>query len=129
MSKKHFCVNTVIAKTLHNYIQAPDYSELMENINEIHAEDFVELKSDGICPATGNPWLPRYHKVLICTSDTIIVQELGLSRNRTRFRVRMIPAKDWDEFFISWLAPGDEDYISLGLSMWNQGFRMYGADV
>jgi hypothetical protein len=119
MSKQEFCVNAVVSKLLTDYVIQKDYSELMEDINENHADDFVRLKT---------PYGPILYKVMFTTSDTIIVQELEMSLD-TRFEVLKIHASEWDDRFDSWLTPDDENYEWLGRSSWEDGFRMYGATV
>ena len=119
---------TIVAKIVTDYVLPPDYTNLMRDINDNHSEDFVKLKSDGICPATGNPWLPTYYKVLFTTSDTIIVQQIQMSYDLTRFRVRKFHASEWSDYFVSWLSHGDEAYNDYK-ELWDLGAAFYGADV
>ena len=122
-----FSSEQLVSQILLDYVEIPDYSNLMEDINDNHGLDFVTLKSDGICPETGNPWLPQLFKVLFTTSDTIIVQQVLMTFDTTRFRVRKIHAEEWADFFESWLKPGDKRYLPQGKFPWENGCRMYGA--
>ena len=125
-------IATVIGVLVKDFVTPPDYSELMKDICQNHADDFVELhKFDAVnpvCPGATKP-LPELYKILFTTSDAIIVQELEKSWNRTRFEVRKIEAGEWDDYFVGWLAPGDDKYGWLGTSSWVDGMRMYGANV
>ena len=118
-----FCINAVVAKVLKDYVTPPDYSELMRDINENHANDFVVLKQDGRHPTTGKRFEPTDYKVLFTTSDTIVVQEVQMSFGRTRFKVRKFHAKEWPDYYEGWVT------WSELTRMWEDGCRYYGADL
>ena len=77
-------IDSVVGTLVKDFLQKPDYSPLMEEI-ATHEEDFCNLTFEGETE-------PKLYKVLFTTDDTIIVQELELTWNRTRFEVRKIHA-------------------------------------
>ena len=124
MSK--FDQERLVSNLLLEYVNPPDYSELLY---EIESYEFVILRcSLGLHPDTGKPFLPSWHKVLFTTSNCVIVQECEMTWNRTRFKVRKIDLDEWSDYFVEWMGT-DHDRFSDARGCWEDGARMYGADV
>jgi hypothetical protein len=125
-----FDIATVVGVLVKEFALPPDYSTLMEEL-ATHENDFVRLHTlDSIAPVCpGAIPIPRMFKILFTTDEAIIVQELELTWGNSRFEVRKIDACEWDDYFVEWLTPEDEDYGYLGRSLWVDGMRMYGAEV
>jgi hypothetical protein len=116
MSKQEFCVNAMVAKVLKDYVQQPDYSEKRA---EIANHEFASLKVHTANDKwNGSVWC----KILFTTSDAVIVQEVEMTCNKTRFQVYKIEYPEWDEKFVEWL---DDDWVVR--DCWQKGARMYGA--
>jgi hypothetical protein len=122
-----FDINAVVGTLIKEYVAEPDYTELREEIAK-HADDFVvwDWKPKGE-PRKG--LLNREYKVIATTKDCVVLQELQMTWNKTRFQVHVVELKLWGEYFVEWLTPEDEKYQFLGVSCWEDGARMYGARV
>ncbi len=120
-----FSIEVCVGQIVKDLITTPDYSALMEYITENHKNDFVRLKQEPT--EDGVHVLPTYYKVLFTNSVSIIVEELEMSYGCTRFEIRQIYAGKWNEMFVSWLTPEDDQYEWLGRSSWRDGMNMYGG--
>ena len=115
----------VVAELFNSYVHQPDYSIKRE---EIESHPFVLLKHDEINPATGQRYLSVWNKVLFTTSDCAVCQEVLITWNVTRFRVRKIELSDWDNMFVEWIDENHDRYLDVYRS-WDEGYNMYGANV
>ena len=86
------------------------------------------LQQDGIHPETGKKFRPTWQKILFTTSDCVVVQEVEMTWNVTRFKVRKIPVEEWDDMFVEWID-ADHNRFYDARQCWVDGARMYGAEV
>ena len=117
-----------MAKLLETYVVQPDHSAKLE---EIASHEFVKLQQDAIRPG-GEKWLPTWQKILFTTSDCVVVQEVQMTWNVTRFKVRKIHVEEWDDVFVEWTDKNQETFYDGEFwirECWNDGARMYGARV
>ena len=120
-----FCVNTVISSLLRDYAVQPDYSELRE---QLEGHEYVYLRTSGVHPDTGKPFLPTWSKILFTTTDTVVVQEVELTWGHTRFQVKGIPLTSWEDEFVEWINEDHHRYSDC-VECWEEGMGMYGAEV
>jgi hypothetical protein len=113
-----FCVNSVVAKIVKDYIQVPDYSALREEIGN-HTYASLQLPEDKI---------PYWFVLLFVTSDCAIVQEVMLHCGCTRFRVKKIQLSDWEAVFKHWIDEEHGSYWACNREYQN-GMRSFGASV
>ena len=89
-----FCVNTVVAKLLTNYVVQPDYSEL---IQEIGTNRFCSFGD-------------RLVKILCCTPTHVVFAErLSFTAPATN-KVCTMDLGDWERTFVRWY-PNDPRLI------------------
>ena len=126
MSKQEFCVNSVVAKVLKDYVQRPDYSAIRDEI-ETYVDGFLILKQRLEVPV-GTLIPTRWSKILFTTADSVIVEHVEMTRNKTRFTVKKINYEDWGNWFVDYISPENDAFPSVN-DCWTEGSRMYGADV
>ena len=125
---QEFCVNTVVSKLVKDYMQQPDYSAIRDEI-DAHTEGFCLIRQTledpvaGVCRPLG-----KLAKVLFTNSETVIVQDLELTCGHTRFNVRQIALPDWQKWLKEWVDEGGF-YYDVCVDIWQDGMRMYGAEV
>ncbi len=113
-----FCVNTVVAKIVGSYVQPTDYSALVEEIgNQRYAA--LQLEGDQI---------PHWYAMLYTTPQCVIVQDVLLKVECTRFRVSKVPLSDWNNVFKHWIDEDHPRYVDCH-SEYEEGMRSWGADV
>jgi hypothetical protein len=116
MSKQEFCVNTVVAKLLKDYVQTPNYEELREKIVK---HKYAQLKLSG-------DKIPFWYALLHLTSDCAIVQDVLLRVGGTRFSTHVVKFADWEDVFVEWIDK--DDYWNCHYEFQN-GMRSWGADI
>ena len=125
---QEFCVNTVVSKLVKDYVQQPDYSAIRDEI-DAHTEGFCLIRQRLEDPDTQvlRP-LGKLAKVLFTNSETVIVQDLELTCGHTRYNVRQIALPDWQKWLKEWVDEGGF-YYDVCVDIWQDGMRMYGAEV
>ena len=126
MSKKQeFCVNTVIAKVLQDYNQSPTFEDLKAELRQHTYGRFKwKLVEDLSCPDE-DPKFNNVKRILFVNEASVIIQDVEMIVGSTRFDTHKIMLKDWNRVFIKWAEERSNDWNYC----WNQGARMYGADV
>ena len=114
-----FCINSVVSKIVKDYIQAPDYSALREEIGN-HAYAHLQREEDKFCP--------QWYVILFTTSESAIVQEVLLTCGYTRFRVSKIHLSKWAAVFKNWIDVDHECYFACN-NEYEKGMRAFGAEV
>ena len=114
-----FDIASVVAKYLKEYVQGPDYSKLIAEIRE-HSYVYSKLQDIDRSPKG----VPR--RILFINQDSVIVQDIEMRFDSTRFDTYKIMFKDWDTTFIKW---ADEESKYWQDRCWVDGCRMYGAQV
>ena len=121
---QEFCVNTVVSKLVKDYVQQPDYSAIRDEI-DAHTEGFCLIRQRFEEP--DGP-VGKLAKVLFTNSETVIVQDLELTCGHTRYNVRQIALPDWQKWLKEWVDEGGF-YYDVCVDCWQDGMRMYGAEV
>ena len=121
-----FCVNTLISSLLTGYVQGPDWSTLRE---ELENHTYVSLQYKILeTPSTTeiDPKFSKIMRILFVNTNSVIVQDVEMEFDCTRYTTHKIFFEDWTKCFTGWedgRRKSDWDYC------WNQGCRMYGANV
>ena len=127
-NKSEFCVNSLIAKVLKDYVEAPDNSVLREELEE-KKSGFVVLRQRLIPNDDGTQNNhTRRCKILFANTDSVIIQYVELTVAHTRFVVKNIPYETWPQWFVEFIMPGHDDFF-IANDHWESGMRMYGANV
>jgi hypothetical protein len=122
---QEFCINTVISKTVAAYVALPNYDVLKEDILQHTYGRFKwKLLDDPTC-TNEDPKYSNIQRVLFVNEQSVIVQEVEKTYDSTRFNTYKIMLEDWSRVFIAWAERRTADWNDC----WDQGFRMYGADV
>ena len=123
--KKEFCVNTVVAKLLKDYVMPLNYDALKTELNQHTYGRFKwKLVRDITCQED-DPKYWNIKRILFVNEQSVIVQDVEMSVGMTRFETHKIMFRDWNRVFIDW----EESRTSAWDNCWNQGCRMYGAEV
>ena len=118
MKKKSFQIESLVADLLEKYIAPPDYSERLEGI-ESHG--FVILSGD-VCDKVD---YDKTYKVMFTTSDgTIVLQELTMLEEETRFQLYRVHINEWEDVFVEWVD-SDHDRYGRMRYYWDEGYRTY----
>jgi hypothetical protein len=125
-TKQEFCVNSVLAKVLQDYVQQPDHSTVRDEV-ETYLDGFVVLKQR-LEKIDGKPWPTRWSKILFTTTESAIVEHVEMTWNKTRFTVKKINYEDWGDWFVSFISREHDAYQTVS-NCWEEGARMYGAGV
>jgi len=107
MTAKTFCVNTVVAKILKDYVQCPTFEELRA---EIQQQRYANLRYHVLMKtpfAETRPHVNHWYAVLYVTNDSVIIQDVLLKCAATRFAVHVVKLEDWNTVFMEWI---DEDH-------------------
>ncbi len=107
MTTKTFCVNTVVAKILKDYVQCPTFEELRA---EIQQQRYANLRYHVLMKtpfAETRPDVNQWYAVLYVTSDSVVIQDVLLKCTDTRFAVHVVKLEDWNTVFLGWV---DEDH-------------------
>ena len=123
--KPEFCVNSLVAKVLKDYVQVPDHSELREKLEE-KMSGFVSLRQRLTLNEDGTEnTCKRWCKILFANADSVIVQDVEMVvNNNHRFAVRNIPYEDWAKWLVEYVMPEHDDFFVV-YDCWTQGMEMY----
>lgn len=113
-------ISSVVGVLIKDYVTEPDYSELRQEISE-HDGDFVTIH-------WGGKLLPKIYAPQYTTKECVILQEVEMTWNVTRFNVYLVKLEDWERLFVEWISPGHKLYSCMR-GAWEDGARMYGAEV
>ena len=116
-----FCVNSVISKTLLEYIQPPDWTVL---IAELECHDFVQVqwkRMKNPYTTETDPKFSKICKILFINTNSVILQEVEISPNSNRFVTYKINFDDWEDIFLGWGDSRKAVYQQL----WDDGFLLY----
>jgi hypothetical protein len=118
------CLAKYIKEIVH-----PDYCELREEIGK-HEFLSMRLGLGTYNPDTGDEFaLPNWTKVLFILQDCVIVQEVSLTWNVTRFKThKLMLGEEWQSKFHEWIDADHPRYQDC-LDSWEEGMREYGADI
>jgi hypothetical protein len=120
---QEYCVNTVIAKIVTDYVAPPNYDALKEEIRQHTYGSFQwKLLDDPTC-TDEDPKYSNIQRVLFVNEQSVIVQEVEMTFDSTRFNTYKIMLEDWSRVFIAWAEKRTADWDHC----WDQGCRMYGA--
>ena len=117
MKKKSFQIESLVADLLEKYIAPPDYSERLE---DIESHGFVVLSGVGdVCKVDYD----KAYKVMFTTSDgTIVLQEVTMSSQETRFQLYRVHINEWENVFVEWVD-SDHDRYGRMCYYWDEGYR------
>ena len=122
---QEFCINTVISKTVAAYVALPNYDALKDEIRQHTYGRFKwKLVKDPTC-TNEDPSFFNTKRILFVNEQSVVIQDVEMSVGVTRFGTYKIMLEDWTRVFIDW---SDERTIDWDYC-WNQGCRMYGAEV
>ena len=114
-----FCVNSVVAKVLTQYVQVPDHSAIRDEVEE-YVDGYLSMRQRlGIDCS-------QFSKILFTTSECVIVEHLEMKWQKTRFTIQRINYEDWSKWFMEYLSPEHKRYLDAKYCD-NNGARMYGA--
>ena len=124
--KTSFCVNSVVAKLLKDYVSMPtNHDALKEEIMQHTYGRFKwKLIKDPACQDE-DPKYSNVKRILFVNERSVIVQDVEMSVGSTRFDTYKIMLDDWARVFIAWAERRTADWDNC----WYEGCRMYGADV
>ena len=108
-NKTTFCVNSLVAQLLHEYIDPTKYDQLKA---EILQHTYVLLKWKLLKnPACQNedPAYSKVYRVLFVNDRSVIVQ-IGVEGFVTRFGTFKIMLADWSRVFIRWAEKRGRDW-------------------
>jgi len=118
MSQQEFCVNTLVAKVLKDYVQVPTYEELKE---EIQNQEYAEMK-------LSTDTIPDWYAMLYVTTEHVVVQDVLLTAGQTRYETHLVKLSEWNTYFVEWIDENHNRYEDCHYEFRN-GMRSYGADV
>ena len=127
MSKQEFCVNSLVAKIIKDYVMG-DFEKLIEEIKFFgpYGRFQCKLVKDINSTETDSKFR-SVMKVLFVNQDSVILQDVELSGDCTRFGTYKVLLEDWSKVFQEW---EDADACDGWLELcWTAGMRMYGANV
>ncbi len=118
------CVSKMIKETVF-----PEYKELRAEIAK-HPFLSMRLNLGTYNPETGDEFNAEvWSKILFVLPDCVIVQEVLLTWNATRFKTFKINfGEEWDSKFVEFIDE-DHDRYSDVLESWDEGMREYGAEI
>ena len=117
---KQFCVNTVVAKIIKDYVQVPTFEELKE---EIQHQEYARMKLSTDRMITG-----YWYAMLYVTTEHVVVQDVLLKVGDTRFGTHLVKLSDWNTYFIEWIDEGHDRYQDCHYEFRN-GMRSWGATI
>ena len=125
MSKQEFCVNSVVAKLLTDYVTPTNYDALKEEIQQHTYGNFQwKLVKDITCQET-DPRFSNVKRVIFINEQSVILQDVEMAVYCTRFGTYKVMLKDWEKVFISWADTRTDEWDYC----WMEGARMYEADL
>ena len=114
---------SIVAKIVKVCLQGPDFSALKK---ELRSHEFVRLYWEvvrGLRETPTDSNRANVKKILFVNERSVIVQDVELSADCTRFETHKILLQDWEKCFESWLTDPDD---ILGMRFcWNDGIEMY----
>jgi hypothetical protein len=123
-SKTTFCVNSVLAKVLREYIDPTEFDQLKAEIGQhTYARLKWKLLQNPACQ-NEDPRFSCLYRTLFLNERSVIVQEVELGGDRTRFGTYKIMLPEWSRVFINW---GEERRATWDWC-WNEGMNMYRDD-
>ena len=128
MTAKTFCVNTLLAKIVKDYVQCPTFEELR---SEIEQHKYANLRYHVVMKtrhAETRPDVNQWYAVLYITSDCVVIQDVLLKCEDTRFAVHVVKLEDWNTVFMEWIDAEHDRYVDCRESF-VEGMREYGADL
>ena len=69
-----------------------------------------------------------WYAVLYVTTDSVIIQDVLLTGDATRFDVHEVKLADWSNVFVEWIDEEHNRYVDCHESF-VEGMREYGADI
>ena len=114
---KGYCVNSLLAKVLKEYVQEPDWSALK---TEIEAHKYANIKMPD--------FLEHWYAILHVTGDSVVIQDVLLKVGHTRFEVHVVRLADWHNVFREWIGKEHPRFSDCD-SEFERGMLAYGADV
>ena len=123
---KEFCVNSVVAKLLAEYVNPHDWKAL---IDELNTHTYVRLQwkiLKDLNTTETDPKFSQVVRILFVNTDSVVVQSVEMNCGSTRFGTYKIQFEDWDKVFLQWQ---DGERRADWESCWRDGCRMYGANV
>ena len=119
-TKPEFCINTLVAKVLKDYIQSPTYEELKA---EIQSQEYARLKLSTDTHPDG-----FWYAILYVTSDSVVVQDVLLKCEDTRFGVHVVRLDEWEAVFMEWIDEQHSRYEDCHYEF-KRGMRAWGARI
>ena len=121
---------TVVAAIVNGYLQGPDFEQLKE---EIRAHEFGNFYWEVVKGSRETPTSADHYnckKILFVNETSLIVQDVELSYDATRFETFKIYLEDWGKCFATWdlttrSEPHEESLVSWQ-RIWENGLRHYG---
>ena len=130
MSKPEFCVNAVVAKVIKDYITPENFDDLKATLRQHTYGRFKwklvrDISRGQAVQKSYDPKFNDVKRILFINEASVILQDVELSFGKTRFDTYKVMLRDWDRVFIAWAEKRVADWDSC----WEEGCRMYGADV
>ena len=118
------CIDNVVSNLLLGYLNPKDWSPLIE---EIKKYKYVQLQWKILKNPNTTERELKYcntKAILFIHSDHVIVQDVEMSCNCSRFKVHKVLFTDWGSVFVKWLGIEDEPRLDRCM---RDGMYMYGA--
>ena len=119
----------VVAAIVNGYIQGPDFEQLKE---EIRAHEFGNFYWEVVKGRRETPTSQEHYnckKILFVNETSVIVQDVELSYDATRFETFKIYLEDWGKCFATWdLTTRSESHEQMKVTcarIWKNGFTQY----
>ena len=119
MTDKSVSFEAVVGRICTSYVLPRDYSTLTGLLRQHKYVLLTNKNTPTVRPLrTGQE---NIYRVLFVCVESVIVQEIELTQNLTRFKTERIMFSDWVNRFVEW---GDESEGGWNKIYWEEGFRM-----